>query len=106
MFCPECGGANPDTAKFCVRCGTGMPPAPSSTPLSAEPAWPAPVVPPPAEAKSDSSGLLRMGCAIGLVLAAALLLVEDLAGNDIGWFWRVVMMALIVIAYKLRPFGA
>ena len=83
-----------------------MPPAPSSTQPPAEPAWPAAVVPPPAEAKSNSSGLFRMGCAIGLVLVAALLLVEDLAGNDIGWFWRVVMMALIVIAYKLRPFGA
>lgn len=25
MFCPECGNQNPDTAKFCVRCGYQTP---------------------------------------------------------------------------------
>lgn len=38
MYCPRCGTANPDGARFCLKCGVGLQPAgqPGQTVLPAE----------------------------------------------------------------------
>ena len=36
MFCPKCGAENPDGAKFCVKCGAGLPVVQKAEPVVAE----------------------------------------------------------------------
>jgi len=101
IFCPECGGANPDTAKFCVKCGTAIVPPPASTPRPVGPARHTPVMLPPTEAASKSGGVANTGCGCALLLAVIVLLAEDIWGGGIGWFWRIIMVALFVLACRV-----
>ncbi|PMP83882.1 MAG: hypothetical protein C0184_04655, partial [Chloroflexus aggregans] len=34
-FCPQCGAANPDSARFCDQCGAKLIPAPAPSATSA-----------------------------------------------------------------------
>lgn len=89
MICKTCGTQNPDTGKFCVKCGTPLAQQPVQQPVWQE-QQPVPDYVPPvyggAPAKktgNHSKKLLIIGGAILLVIAIALVCVW-LVGDDRG----------------------
>lgn len=96
MFCQDCGAANPDVAKFCVKCGKQIAvPATASPPPAPDP--PPPVLLPPSEPRSH----FKTGWGCFLLLGAAVLLLADIGAGGIGWFWRIVMVVMIIAAARI-----
>lgn len=94
MFCQDCGAANPDAAKFCVKCGKQI------AGLTTAPPPPTPDLPPP-EPRGQSGGNLKAGCGFLLLIGAVVLLLEDIGAGGIGWFWRIVMVVMIIAAARI-----
>lgn len=53
-FCPQCGVANPDSARFCDQCGAQLIPVPARTPTPASTPKPAPTMSGPVSAGPTS----------------------------------------------------
>lgn len=71
MFCPNCGDANPDEAKFCGKCGRPMPAAAAAEPPKANPTSRAFAPVGAATQQTTPHGVsdgLKWGVAIGSVL--------------------------------------
>ncbi|MBV9760861.1 MAG: zinc-ribbon domain-containing protein [Acidobacteriaceae bacterium] len=67
MTCPNCGLANPDTAKFCANCGTPFAAAPPQQPYNAYPNQPQYQPAPPAGGNSMGKNI-AIGCLIAVLI--------------------------------------
>ena len=99
MFCPKCGNALADDARFCTKCGTPLAayavpnaaqPAPAQpAPMQAVQMQPAPVVQSgapaplaqPAAKKGGNGKIIGIVAAAAVVIVAAVLLLPNLFGN-------------------------
>ncbi|MGQ9482665.1 zinc-ribbon domain-containing protein [Chloroflexus sp.] len=64
-FCPQCGVANPDNARFCDQCGAQLIPVPAAPPQAPTPV---PVTPPEAGGSTVGAGLTTCPqCGTGVI---------------------------------------
>lgn len=63
MFCSKCGSPNDDAARFCGKCGAGLPAAAMAASAGAADAPTAPIPPPPASPQGYADPRMRGGAA-------------------------------------------
>ena len=87
MFCPKCGGQNPETGKFCRSCGTDL--GNLSSALSA---------PPSAQRLFDRKGkpvhwegaVTKFATGVAFLIIAIVLGTTGMAGGRGWWFWMLI----------------
>lgn len=87
MFCPKCGGQNPETGKFCRSCGTDL--GNLSSALSA---------PPAGQRLLDRKGkpinwegaMTKFGTGVAFLIIAIVLGTTGMAGGRNWWFWMLI----------------
>lgn len=86
MFCPKCGGQNPETGKFCRSCGTDL--GNVSSALAA----------PAAQKLVDKKGkpvnwegaITKFATGIAFLVISIVLGVTNMAGGRVWWFWMLI----------------
>lgn len=87
MFCPKCGGSNPDNGKFCRSCGTGLgnitdalnTSQPISSPAAAD-----------GQESTIEGAITRIFTGIAFLIVAIILGVTGAAGGKSWWFWMLI----------------
>lgn len=86
MFCPKCGGQNPENGKFCRSCGTDL--GVVSTALTS-PAT-APLVNRRGRPVSWESSITKFATGLAFLAIALVLGYTNMAGGRVWWFWMLI----------------
>lgn len=87
MFCPKCGGSNPDNVKYCRNCGTdlghlsGVLPAPRTGDQTAAACR---------KPASLEGAVTRIFTGLAFLIVAIVLGVSGVAGGKAWWFWMLI----------------
>lgn len=87
MFCPKCGGQNPENGKFCRSCGTDL--GGVSTALNSPTPSPA-LVNRRGRPISWESSITKFATGIAFLVIAIALGVTNMAGGRVWWFWMLI----------------
>ena len=87
MFCPKCGGQNPDTGKFCRSCGTDLGNVSSALASSSAPIAPPRLVNHKGKPISYESALTKMFSGVAFIAVAIALAFSIGKG---WWFWMLI----------------
>jgi hypothetical protein len=87
MFCPKCGGQNPENGKFCRSCGTDL--GVVSSALSS-PSQPPALVNRRGRPISWESSITKFATGIAFLVIAIVLGVTNMAGGRVWWFWMLI----------------
>lgn len=86
MFCPKCGGQNPETGKFCRSCGTDL------ANISGALAAPSQRLPVDKKGKPVSweGAITKFATGIAFLAIAIVLGSTGMAGGRNWWFWMLI----------------
>ena len=87
MFCPKCGGQNPETGKFCRSCGTDL--GNVSSALAGRPAVPQ-LVSKKGKPISWEGAITKFATGAAFLAIAVALAVTNMAGGKVWWFWMLI----------------
>jgi hypothetical protein len=87
MFCPKCGGSNPDNGRYCRNCGADLGQISGTLPVQQ-----------PAQQLISSRGrplsyeraITRIFTGFAFLLVAAILGITGVAGGRVWWFWMLI----------------
>ena len=87
MFCPKCGGSNPDNGKYCRNCGSDLGHISGTLPVQQ-----------PRRQSMGSRGrplslegaVTRIFTGIAFLIVAAILGITGVAGGRVWWFWMLI----------------
>ncbi len=87
MFCPKCGGSNPDNGLFCRSCGTDL-----SHVTGALPSRSAQQSLAGASGKPVSleSAMTKIFTGVAFLIVAVVLGITNMAGGRVWWFWMLI----------------
>lgn len=89
MFCPKCGGQNPEEGKFCRGCGTDL--GNVSQALSgAPPAARQPLVSHKGKPIHLEGAIAKMFSGLAFLIVACILGYTGAAGGQAWWFWLLI----------------
>ncbi len=86
MFCPKCGGQNPDTGKFCRTCGTDL--GNVSSALSASPARPQRLVNAKGKPIHWEGAISKLGTGLAFLIISIILAFSGMGRG--WWFWLLI----------------
>ncbi|CAN5598499.1 hypothetical protein BH10ACI3_BH10ACI3_13070 [soil metagenome] len=89
MFCPKCGGQNPETGKFCRSCGTDLG---NVSQALASPAHAAPqrLVDRKGKPISYEGAIAKLFTGLAFLIVACILGYTGAAGGRGWWFWMLI----------------
>ena len=85
MFCPKCGGQNPDNGKFCRSCGTGL--GNVSSALSA-PQQPQRLVNHKGKPVHWEGAITKLGTGLAFLIISIVLAFSNMGRG--WWFWMLI----------------
>ena len=85
MFCPKCGGQNPDNGKFCRSCGTGL--GNVSSALSA-PQQPQRLVNHKGKPVHWEGAITKLGTGLAFLVISIVLAFSNMGRG--WWFWMLI----------------
>lgn len=90
MFCPKCGGQNPDEGKFCRSCGTDL--GNVSSALSGNPIANSPqrLVNHKGKPIHFEGAIAKMFSGLAFLIVACILGYTGAAGGKAWWFWLLI----------------
>jgi hypothetical protein len=103
MFCPKCGTENPETGRFCRRCGTDLGNVSSALSGELTPAIPATYTDRHGRVHSNnpedlwSNAVRSMVMGIGFLIISAVLYFTGVAGGR-AWWWAMLFPAFTFLA--------
>lgn len=87
MFCPKCGGQNPEEGKFCRSCGTSLVSGLSA--LATESSV-HPLVDKKGKPVNWEGAITKFATGIAFLAIAIVLAVTNMAGGKVWWFWMLI----------------
>ncbi len=87
MFCPKCGGQNPETGKFCRSCGTDLGNVSSAL---AGTSRPAPLLDKKGKQVNWEGAITKFATGMAFLAIAIVLGVTNMAGGRVWWFWMLI----------------
>ncbi len=87
MFCPKCGGSNPETGKFCRSCGTDL--GNVSSALAAQPQS-APLADKKGKPVNWEGAITKFATGMAFLAIAIVLGTTGMAGGRSWWFWMLI----------------
>ncbi|CAN5254324.1 hypothetical protein BH20ACI2_BH20ACI2_02860 [soil metagenome] len=87
MFCPKCGGSNPDNGLFCRSCGTDLSHVTGALPSRSSQQQ---LVGASGNPINLESAMTRIFTGIAFLIIAIVLGVTDMAGGRFWWFWMLI----------------
>ncbi len=87
MFCPKCGGSNPDNGLFCRSCGTDLSHVTGTLPSRSAPQ---PLVGASGKSVSLESAMTKIFTGVAFLIIAIVLGVTNMAGGRVWWFWMLI----------------
>ena len=87
MFCPKCGGQNPEAGKFCRSCGTDLGNV-SSALSSTGPARP--ILDRKGKPIHWEGAITKFATGIAFLAISIVLAVTGMAGGKTWWFWMLI----------------
>lgn len=87
MFCPKCGGQNPETGKFCRSCGTDLGNVSSAL---AGTSRHAPLLDKKGKAINWEGAITKFATGMAFLAIAIVLGVTNMAGGRVWWFWMLI----------------
>ena len=87
MFCPKCGGSNPENGKYCRNCGTDLGHLSGDLPVQAASENVAGACGKPA---SLEGAITRIFTGVAFLIVAVVLGVSGVAGGKAWWFWMLI----------------
>jgi len=87
MFCPKCGGQNPEAGKFCRSCGTDLGNVSSalSAPLQSQP-----LLDRRGRPVNWEGTITRFATGVAFLVIAIVLALTNMAGGKVWWFWMLI----------------
>jgi hypothetical protein len=87
MFCPKCGGSNPDNGKYCRNCGADLGHITGSLPVQQARQQ---LVGSSGRPLSLEGAMTRIFTGIAFLIVAAILGITGVAGGRVWWFWMLI----------------
>lgn len=87
MFCPKCGGQNPETGKYCRSCGTDLGNV-SSALAGVHP--PAPLVDRRGRPVNWEGAIRKIAMGLAFLAISIVLGATNMAGGRVWWFWMLI----------------
>ena len=89
MFCPKCGGQNPDEGKFCRSCGTDLGNV-SSALTGQPPSQPQRLVNHKGKPVHLEGAISKMFTGLAFLIVACILGYTGAAGGHAWWYWMLI----------------